>query len=172
MANRVKAYIQKKLWAFIDLFYPPFRRFFSLQFFRYGFSGGANLVIDWFLYFLIYRFVFKGEIWDLGFIAFTPHIATLVLKWPIVFLTGFWLQRNISFSESNLKWGVQMARYFIVTMCNTFMVYGGLKVFVETLHIDAVLSNIIISIAAALFSYFFNKYFSFRKENQKPETDE
>ena len=170
MANRLKEKIQRGMWKFIDFFYPPFEKYFGIQFFRYGFVGGMMLVFDWFLYYLVYEFVFKGEIWDLGFVAFTPHIATLVLKWPVVFFLGFWLQRNITFVESNLKGIVQIVRYFIVTMCNLFMVYGGLKVFVEILHINAVVSNILISILAALFSYFFNKYFSFRHEAESSKT--
>lgn len=171
MANQLKEKIQQGVWRIIDFFYPPFRKYFSIQFFRYGFVGGAMLVLDWLLYYLIYSFVFRGAIWDLGFIAFTPHIATLVVKWPMVFFLGFWLQRTISFSESNLKGMVQITRYFIVTICNLFMVYGGLKVFVEILHINAVLSNIFISIAASLFSYFFNKYFSFRREPESQKTN-
>ena len=162
MATGLKEKLQEKIWKFVDFFYPPFQRYFSLLFFRYGFMGGFNLVIDWVWYYLIYHFIFRGNVWELGFVAFSPHIATLVLKWPITFATGFWLQRNITFSKSNLTQGKQFFRYFVVTVCNTFLVYGGLKCFVDFFHIMPVLSYIMISVISVFFSYFFNRYFSFQ----------
>lgn len=167
MTTGLKEKMQEKIWKFVDFFYPPFRRYFSLLFFRYGFMGGFNLVINWILYYLIYYFVFRGNIWELSFVAFSPHIATLVLEWPITFATGFWLQRNITFSQSELGIGKQFFRYFFITVCNTFLVYGGLKCFVDFFHIMPVLSYIIISVISVFFSYFFNRYFSFKTiENQ------
>lgn len=165
--------IQQAAWKFIDIFYPPFKPYFSLQFFRYGFTGGANMVFDWLLYYLIYHFIFQGKIWELWFVAFSSHIATLVLKWPLTFLTGFFLQRTITFSQSQLEGKKQFLRYLIVTICNTFLVYGGLKCFVDLMHIPAVLSYIIISIISVMFSYFLNRYFSFKMPaEQNTKTDE
>jgi hypothetical protein len=85
----------------IDFFYPPFRKIFSPQLFRYAACGGGNLVLDWVLYFLIYNFVIGHEIVQFSILnsqfSITPHIATLCIVFPITLLTGFWLQKNIPF---------------------------------------------------------------------------
>ncbi|HPH73193.1 MAG TPA: GtrA family protein, partial [Paludibacteraceae bacterium] len=75
MIKKIESKIQKFLWVVIDFFYQPFSKFFSLQFFRYGFCGGLNMAFDWVLYFVFYNFVFQKQLLDLGFVAISPHIA-------------------------------------------------------------------------------------------------
>ncbi|HCL82631.1 MAG TPA: phenylalanine 4-monooxygenase, partial [Chitinophagaceae bacterium] len=36
---------KKEIIALIDFFYPPFRKFISLQTFRYAACGGANTIL-------------------------------------------------------------------------------------------------------------------------------
>ncbi len=153
--------IQHVLWSFIDFFYPPFRRLFSLEFFRYGFTGAMNVVMGWVVYYLIYHYILHQEPLHIGSTMISSHTATLTLQWPITFLTGFWLARNISFSESPLKGRVQIRRYLLVNLFNIALLYGGQKLFVEVLGIWPTVSYIILSFFCALASYFLNKYFSF-----------
>ena len=98
--KNIELWIERTLTSVIDFFYPPFRKVMGLELFRYAACGGMNLVLEWVLYYVFYHFVFKGQVFDLGFIAFTPHIAAFVFKFPITFLTGFWMARHISFSGS------------------------------------------------------------------------
>ena len=155
--------IERLLTAVIDFFYPPFRRFMSLELFRYGCCGGLNLALEWLLYYVFYHFVFKAKVFDLGFIAFTPHIAAFVFKFPITFLTGFWMARHISFSGSSLRGRTQIVRYLIVTVVNILINYLGLKLFVEVFQWWPTISYVIISIICVTFSYLSNKYYSFKK---------
>jgi len=143
--------------------YKPFQKIVPEAFFRYGFAGAANMVFDWILYFLLYNFVFQREIVDLRFVAFTPHIAAFVFKFPIVFLTGFWLNRHISFSGSPLRGRVQLFRYFLVVGACVIINYACLKLFVEAFGIPAEIANILTTIIATGFSYFSQKHFSFKK---------
>ena len=167
--------MERTLTKFIDFFYPPFRKVMSLELFRYAACGGMNLLLEWVLYYVFYHFVFCGQVFDLGqlvfnrtiaYLAFTPHIAAFVFKFPITFLTGFWMARHISFSGSTLKGRTQMVRYFLVTVGNILINYFGLKLFVEVWHIWPTVSYIIISVICVTFSYLTNKFYSFRKQSK------
>lgn len=161
--NKIERVTQTALLKVIAFFYIPFRKVVPETFFRYGFAGSANMIFDWILYFVFYNFVFKKEVVDLGVVAFTPHIASFVFKFPIIFLTGFWLNRHISFSGSRLRGRIQLFRYFLVVGVCIVINYVCLKLFVEKFYIPAELANIFTSIIATIFSYFSQKYFSFKK---------
>ena len=98
--TKIEKIVQKAILAVVDVCYKPFVHLVPRDFFRYGFAGASNMVLDWVLYYLLYHYAFHAEVVDLGFVAFTPHIAAFVFKFPIIFLTGFWLNRHISFSGS------------------------------------------------------------------------
>ena len=171
--KRFEEKIQHALWSVVDFFYPPFHKVCSLQFFRYGFTGGLNMAFDTILYYVFYHYVFHSTLFQLGdLVTFTPHIASFVFKWPITFLTGFWLARHITFSESSLGGKAQIFRYLMVSVVNVFIVYGGLKFFVEVCGIFPTLSYILIGIISVLFSYFFNRFFSFRISNHNTADNE
>jgi len=146
----------------IDHFYPLFRKSMPLQFFRYGVTGVANLVFDWILYFVIYNFVLQKRMLHLGIVTISPHIAAFVIKFPIVLLSGFLLQKYVTFTESNLKGRRQLFRYLIVYGINILINYFGLKFFVDLLHIFPSISNMIVSIITVFVSYFLQKKFTFQ----------
>ncbi|MBQ3998681.1 MAG: GtrA family protein [Paludibacteraceae bacterium] len=156
----------------IDFFYRPFSKWMSRQLFRYAACGGGNLVLDWILYFVVYHFVVGHEVVNLQFSIFnlqfaqaiTPHIAALCIVFPITLLTGFWLQKYVTFTQSNLHGARQLARYILVVVVNLAVNYYGLKLCVETLGWWPTLSKIIITIVTVAISYFCQKYFTFRKK--------
>ena len=167
--------IESLLTRVIDFFYPPFRKFIPLELFRYGACGGLNLALEWVLYYVFYHFVFHGHLFRFGPITFTPHIAAFVFKFPITFLTGFWMARHISFSGSTLRGRTQITRYLIVTVVNILINYFGLKLFVEVFQWWPTVSYVIISIICVTFSYLTNKYYSFRKNksnHEQPSVDQ
>ena len=155
----------------IDFFYPPFRRIMSEQVFRYAACGGGNLVLDWVLYFLVYNFVIGHEIVNLQFAiynsqftqAITPHIATLCIVFPITLLTGFWLQKNVTFTQSDLHSARQLFRYILIVAVNLAINYFGLKLCVETFGWYPTPSKMCITLVTVAVSYFGQKYYTFRK---------
>jgi len=153
----------------IDFFYPPFRKYMTLQFFRYGITGAANLVFDWVLYFFIYNFMLQHKMLDLGFVTLSSHIATLAIKFPIVLFSGFLLQKYVTFSSSCLKGRVQLFRYLIVFFVNLFISYVGLKLLVDGLNFYPSPSNMIISIVTIFISYFSQKQYTFKTFNTEVE---
>lgn len=150
----------------IDFFYPPFKRFFSLQFFRYGVSGGANLVFDWVLYFIAYNFIFQKQLIKLGFVTLSPHIAALLLVFPITLFTGFLLQKYVTFTASQMRGRDQLMRYMGVVGINLLINYFGLKLLVEVCGIYPTPSKMAITIVCTIFSYFAQKLFTFKVKQQ------
>ncbi len=154
----------------IDFFYTPFRKCVSEQVFRYAACGGGNMVLDWVLYFLIYNFVIGHDLINLQFTicniqiaqAITPHIATLCIVFPITLLTGFWLQKYVTFTQSDLHSARQLARYISVVAVNLAINYFGLKLCVEIWGWYPTPSKIIITLITVIISYFGQKYYSFR----------
>ena len=155
----------------IDFFYPPFRKVMSEQLFRYAACGGGNLVLDWVLYFVIYNFVIGHEMIHLSFDichltftqAITPHIATLCIVFPITLLTGFWLQKYVTFTGSNLHGARQLGRYIVIVMINLAINYFGLKLCVETFGWYPTPSKMFITMITVIVSYLGQKYYTFRK---------
>ena len=168
--KNIELWIERNLTAAIDFFYPPFRKVMSLELFRYAACGGLNLALAWALYYVFYHFVFRAQVLNLGFIAFTPHIAAFVFQYPITFLTGFWMARHISFSGSTLRGRTQIVRYFLVTVGNFLINYFGLKLFVEIFQWWPTVSYIIVSVICVTFSYLTNKFYSFKKGKKQNNT--
>lgn len=148
----------------IDFFYPPFSKLMPVSFFRYGVCGVGNMCFDWVLYFVVYNFVLRKQIFDLGFIAFSPHIAALLITFPIVLLTGFYLSRNVSFQGSSLRGRTQLFRYLCIVAVNLLINYFCLKVLVDFIGIYPTPSKMITTIFTTLFSYFAQKHYSFKKD--------
>ena len=164
--NRLAQIITK----IIDFFYIPFKKWMPEQLFRYAACGGGNLVLDWVLYFLIYNFVIGHELVNLQFTiynlqfaqAITPHIATLCIVFPITLLTGFWLQKYVTFTGSTLHGARQLARYISIVAINLAINYFGLKLCVEGWGWYPTPSKMVITTMTVVISYFGNKYYSFR----------
>lgn len=146
----------------VDFFYPPFRRYVSLQFFRYGVTGVANLVFDWVMYFFIYNYILHQQMLFLGIVTLSSHIATLAIKFPITLTSGFLLQKYVTFTDSTNKGKEQIWRYYLVAFINLGLNYVGLKILVDLLHFYASVANIVISVILTFFSYISQKKFTFK----------
>ena len=175
--------LAQKITDIIDFFYPPFSRWMSRRLFRYAACGGGNLVLDWVLYFITYNFVVGHEIVSLQFSAFslqfsqaiTPHIAALCIVFPITLLTGFWLQKYVTFVkvQSDKVQGTkgqgkrQLFRYTLIVAVNLAINYFGLKLCVETLGWYPTPSKIVITLFTVIISYIGQKYYTFRVKKEQ-----
>ncbi|MFT3740789.1 MAG: GtrA family protein [Breznakibacter sp.] len=147
---------------FIDFFYPPFKRFVSLQFFRYLFCGGTNVASDWILYFVFYNFVLDKNVVNLGITQVSPHIAAFLFTFPIILVLGFYLSSNVTFSGSELKGRIQLFRYLVIVFVNILINYVSLKLFVEVLRVYPTPSKMLTTVFTTIFSYFAQKHYSFK----------
>lgn len=147
----------------------------SRQVVRYAVCGGGNMVFDWILYFLIYNFVIGHEIVNLSLVigrwsieqAITPHIATLCIVFPITLLTGFALQKYVTFTRSRLNSWRQLMRYILIVAVNLAVNYLGLKLCVETFGWYPTPSKMVITVVTVIISYLGQKYFTFRSKEVK-----
>jgi putative flippase GtrA len=145
----------------------------SRQVVRYAVCGGGNMVFDWILYFLLYNFVighnlvyFQLPITNYQ-LCLTPHIATLCIVFPITLLTGFALQKYVTFTGSRLNSWHQLLRYIIIVAVNLTVNYLGLKLCVESFGWYPTPSKMAITLITVLISYLGQKYYTFRVERRK-----
>ena len=155
----------KYIGNIIDFFYPPFRKYFSMQFFRYGVSGVGNMGFDWILYFITYNFIVQKQLVHLELVTLSPHIASLLITFPISLSTGFLLQKYVTFTASQMRGKDQLMRYIAVVIVNLFINYFGLKLFVEVVGLYPTPSKMVVTIFTTLFSYYSQKKFTFRIKN-------
>jgi len=147
----------------IDFFYPPFRKFCPKEMFFYGITGAINLVFDWVIFFLIFNFILNQQMLNLGFVTLSSYIATFVFKFPVTLISGFFLQKYVTFSNSiDTKGRVQLLRYFEIVILNIIVYYFGLKFFVETVHLFPSIANVVVSIITSAVGYVGQKFFTFK----------
>ncbi len=157
-----------KIIAFIDFFYPPFRRFMPEQTFRYAACGGGNTVLGLALFKILLLFFFKDENVELGFYALKPHNAALFITSCVNFLVGFALMKYVVFVDSNLRGRIQLFRYGLAFLLNLTLNYFILKIFVEVFGWWPFLSQCLTTVIIVTISYLSQKHFSFRtKKNIK-----
>ncbi|HPX07174.1 MAG TPA: GtrA family protein [Tenuifilaceae bacterium] len=160
------ARLQKEIISLIGNVYKPFKRLVPLDTFTYAVCGASNTAFDIFLYFISYNFVLQKQIVDLGFVAISPHIAAFIIAFCITFPTGFLLNKYITFTESKLRGIRQLFRYGLVVLANVGINYVFLKLFVEVFFWYPTPSKIVTTGIAIVFSFFAQKYFTFRVDSE------
>ncbi|MGC3978120.1 MAG: GtrA family protein [Paludibacteraceae bacterium] len=159
--KRIFISIGRVLGKLIDFFYPLFKRYMSPQLFRYAVSGSLTLISSMITYFILYQFVIQKRVVNLPFIALSGHTAALIVNFVITLLIGFFLQKYVTFTTSDLRGRKQLVRYAQVGLLNLFLNYLGLKLMVEILHIFPSISNAIVSIVVTVVSYFLQTKYTF-----------
>ena len=164
MLYKVHTFLKTTILRVVDFFYPLFRRFMPLQTYRYAACGGANTLLNIVLYFIIYNFILKKELVEFLFLTISPHIAAYLISFCITFPTGFYLSMYVIFPESYLKRRIQLFRYLLVALGCILLNYIFLKLFVDHLGWYPTPSLVVTTVFIIAFSYFSQRYFSFRKK--------
>ena len=151
-----------RIIAFIDLFYPPFKRFMPEQTFRYAVCGGSNTLLGFIIYTVCYAYVFPRPIVDFGFYALTQYTASLIVMFLVTFPVGFVLMKFVVFVDSNIRGRVQLFRYFFVFVSNWFLNYILLKIFIGYLSMNGILAQVISTAIAIIASYILQRNFTFK----------
>ena len=139
----------------IDFFYVrPFSTLLSKQMFRYAACGGGNMLLDLVWYFIVYHYVVAERFVDLGFVVMSPHVASLVVVFPITFFIGFWLNRNVAFCATQVGSGKQLFKYALSV------------VFVEVCNIWPTPAKALTTAVCVVYSYLAGRYFTFVGEKQ------
>lgn len=157
--------MRKKIISFIDFFYPPFKKMIPLQTFRYAVCGGSNMLLDIFLFYISFNFIFDKQILHLGFISLKPYNAALCLSFCVSFPLGFLLSKYIVFNSSYLRGHVQLFRYVLIVAINLFLNYAIINLMVQYLHFFPTVSKIFATAIIVTFSFLSQKHFTFRIKN-------
>ena len=148
--------------SIIDFFYTPFKRWFSIDTFRYMASGGFTASTGIIAYFVIYNYVLHQEDVRISGYLVTGHIAALAIESIFTFLVGFTLNKYLVFTQSNLKGRIQLFRYGTVVCTNILLNYALMKILVDGFQFYPSIAKAFITILLAVFSYFSQKHFSFK----------
>ena len=155
--------MQQILIRLVDrLYIAPLKRLVSRDIFAYGLCGGANMALDTLWYFVIYHYIVAERFIDLGVVVVSPHIASLIVVFPITFFTGFWLNRNVAFRATEYKTRGQLIRYALSVLGSIALNYLCMKLFVEHLYIWPTPSKMLTTAVSVVYSFLAAKYFTFR----------
>lgn len=158
--------VAQRVIRLVDMLYiKPLHSLISRNMFAYGLCGASNMVLDTLWYFVIYHYIIAERFIDLSFVVVSPHIASLILVFPITFFTGFWLNRNIAFRVTEFSSRRQLIRYTLSVIGSILINYACMKLFVEQLNIWPTPSKILTTIISVAYSYLIGKYFTFRTSN-------
>lgn len=150
------------LIRFIDRFYFMFKWAMPLKTYRYAVCGGSNFIFDTVLYYLFYHYVFEKQNVEVLHITLSSHIASLFAVYPITLVSGFLLNKYITFKSSQLKSSKQLWRYILVSFGAIFLVYIFMKLFVDVLGFYPTPSKILTTVVAVIYSYILQNKFSFK----------
>lgn len=160
--------MRKKIIAFINFFYPPFKKIMPLQTFRYAVCGGSNMLLDIFLFYISFHFILNKQIVHLGFIALKPYNAALCMAFCITFPLGFLLNKYIVFNTSYLRGHVQLFRYMLIVAVNLLLNYIILNFLIQYLHFFPTVAKIFATVIIVTFSFLSQKHFTFRVKKKPP----
>lgn len=151
-----------RILALIDFFYPPFRKLFPLQTFRYAVCGGGNVLLDILLFYISFNYILHQQPLNLGFIVLEAYNAALIMAFCITFPLGFILSKYIVFHGSYLRGRIQLFRYGLVVAINLFLNYAILNVLVRYLHFYPTLARVFAVVVIVTFSYLSQKHYTFK----------
>lgn len=154
--------ISQILISLIDTLYiKPLERVISRYTFRYCICGAINMTLDTLWYFVIYHFVLWESNLDLKVIVISPHIAALIIVFPITFFTGFLLNRYVAFCATEQRKRIQLFRYALSVVGSILLNYVLMKLFVDLCYIWPTIAKMLTTIIVAIYSFVAAKYFSF-----------
>lgn len=151
--------------SFIDFFYPPFRKFMPVRTFRYAACGSLNVGFSYVVFALVYHFVSKMAVVNLGFLALKPYRFSLLISSSVSFIIGFLLNKYVVFTQSNLKGRVQLFRYFLSFLFCFFANNVLLQAFVESLHFHPIVAQFFVTVIVVGISYLIQHYYTFKIKN-------
>lgn len=155
--------IARSFISVIDALYvPPFSRLVSREIFGYGLCGALNMALDTLWYFVIYHYIIAERFIDLGFVFVSPHIASLVVVFPITFFTGFWLNKYVAFRVTDYSKHNRLIRYAFSVLGSIVLNYVSMKLLVEYFMLWPTPSKMLTTLITACYSFLAAKFYTFK----------
>lgn len=127
------------------------------------------MAFGWLIYWIVFHYLVKDNWLDLGFVVMSPHVQSLFVQFPITFLTGFWLNRNVTFRLSPLRGRTQFFRYILQNAGSFIVNYLFLKLFVDAAGIYPTIAKPVTDLVTVIFSYLTARFFTFRGSTEHKE---
>jgi putative flippase GtrA len=125
------------------------------------------MALDAVWYFIIYHYILFERNVDLGVVVITPHIAALIIVFPITFFTGFLLNRYVAFRVTEQRSGRQLFRYALTVVGSILLNYILMKLFVEWCYVWPTIAKMLTTLIVAIYSFLVAKYYSFTRAKNK-----
>ena len=155
--------LAKPLISLIDALYVrPVSRFVSREIFGYGICGATNMALDALWYFIIYHFIVAERFINLDIIVVSPHIASLIVVFPITFFTGFWLNKNVAFRVTSPAKHNRLLRYALSVMGSLLLNYISMKILVEHFMFWPTPSKMLTTVITVCYSFLAAKFYTFK----------
>ncbi len=122
------------------------------------------MTLDAMWYFVFYHFIICKRFVALPFVTVSPHIASLLCVFPITFLTGFWLNRNVAFRTTAVSGRRQMCRYVLTVAGSLLLNYAAMKLLVEQVGLWATPSKLATTLICTVYSYLAGRYYTFAEK--------
>lgn len=149
----------------IEFFYFDFFKFIPLTTFKYIVCGCTTLSVGFITYMVSFYLILKGENVVTPWYTFSPHVASQLLSFCAGFPTGFFLNRLIVFTESELRGRIQLFRYSLSVIASLLFSLFLIKLFVDLCHLNETVGKIFTDVVVTVFSYFVQHYFTFKVKN-------
>ncbi|PWS31338.1 GtrA family protein [Pedobacter paludis] len=153
--------MRQAILAFIDFFYPPFKKFISQHNFRYLATGGSAAALGIIVYTLAYKYVFLQSETEILGMTIKRNTAALIADFAIAIPYSFLMNRYVIFTHSEVKGRIQLLRFLNLNFINILLTTILLKFFSEILNIYPTVSRVIVTVLIAGFSYLYQHYFTF-----------
>ena len=164
--------MRKKIIEFIDFFYPPFKKIFPLQTFRYAVCGGTNMLVDITLFYISFNYILQKQVLHLGSVAIKPYNVALLMAFCVSFPLGFLLNKYLVFNTSYLRGHIQLFRYVVIVAINLMLNYALLNLMVQNFHFYPTISKLFATVIIVTFSFLSQKHFTFRVKKEIPLNSE
>ncbi len=143
-----------------------------LQTFRYAACGGGNTLLDITIFVIVNDLILHQQPFHINsHLVISPYIAAFLVSFCFTFPIGFYLSRYVVFQGSTSAKKEQLVKYFGVVMFCLVLNYGFMKFFVEVVRWDAKFAKVVTTFFLIIFSYFSQKYFTFKPEDGTNEID-
>lgn len=154
--------MKKQINHIIEFFYFDFISFIPLTTFKYIVCGLTTLSVGFVTYLISFYLILEGQNIATPYYTFSPHVASQFFSFCVSFPTGFFLNRLIVFTESELRGRVQLFRYTLSVLSSLLFSIFLIKLFIDVMDFNETIGKICTDITVTIYSYFVQQYFSFK----------
>ncbi|MFC5624362.1 GtrA family protein [Algoriphagus winogradskyi] len=157
--------LSRAIEAFLQLFYPLFRKWLAYDVYAYLAVGAINTALNILLFAVLYEFILPKEGWVILDYSIASYTLALLIAFFVTIPTGFWLSKNFAFKSApsgGKKTTKQLFKYILVVgqgLGSDYLILKGLIVFFE---MEPTLAKIFSTVIVLTVNFLLQKYFTFK----------